>query len=359
MVKKWTMVERNLSETAVIEIARRTAEMVCPQSSSRDLFKLKEDSALLEVNEVLADHRMLVTTDTLVEGVHFSNEYFLPSDLGHKCASVNISDIAAMGGEPLFFVLSLQIPSSTSIEWVEDFYAGLGGELKKHNIALVGGDTVKSNKLSVTGTIIGRLRNSGQIKNKIQAGDDIWVSGYLGRSLAGLKLLQGKLPTNLTAALTEVCRVAHLRPTSRLRLGKVLVEQNYISSLTDVSDGLAADSWKILSQVDLGFNIKVEDLPIDSELIDVLGLPSIIAGGEEYELLFTAQEIYRSKLLELPSPKFPQISLIGKVQSSPKNSIVLQLPDGKTQLAKDFLQDQRIYSHDRFDGQLNTPNTNV
>lgn len=236
----------------------------------------------------------LVTTDTLIEGVHFDPLWHPPELLGRKTASVNLSDIAAMGATPRFALLSLALTDEVACEWIDCFMEGFLAVLKEHDVSLIGGDTVRSRghsmfSVTVTGEAAGDqiLYRSGARK-----GDCVFVSGWLGEAAAGLELCRKNIQPKKESwqQLIE----AHLNPVPLVGLGLVLAQSGLVSAMMDISDGLATDLAHLCLSSGVGAEIRQADIPISAAVHEAAGfvnqtaLTLAIKGGEDYQLLFTA-----------------------------------------------------------------------
>jgi thiamine-monophosphate kinase len=228
--------------------------------------------------------QQIQVVDTLVEGVHFPPDSH-PADIAYRAVIVNLSDIAAMGGIPRWMTLALTL-SDSSEQWVASFSSGLFEAADKYDVALVGGDTTSGPIVTVTVTITGEVETGAALlRSGAKAGDGIFVTGTLGDSAAGLKLLQrGESDDFLVQRF--------LRPTPRITAGRALVGK--ANSAIDVSDGLVGDLKKLLAASGVGGEIDIDKLPISDSLRnkfsedDQQGLA--LTGGDDYELCFTARE---------------------------------------------------------------------
>jgi len=233
----------------------------------------------------------LVTVDSLVENVHFTRRTTTWEKLGEKALAVNLSDIAAMGGVPLYALISLGLPPDTRVENVTRLYAGMNSIARKYGVRLVGGDTVSSPALFISVTVLGSAVNKeGNVLSRAAAkpGDKVAVTGTLGDSAGGLKILLEKLsfPRRAAAKL----KAAHLTPAPRVAEGQLLVK-NGVKCGMDISDGLAGDLAHICEMSGVGASINVDAVPLSPELRQCFAdcaLPLALNGGEDYELLFTA-----------------------------------------------------------------------
>ena len=251
-----------------------------------------DDAALLQpaLGEQLA-----VTMDTLNEGVHFPPES-TPFDIGWKTLAVNLSDLAAMGARPAWCTLSLSLPQ-VDAHWLDGFADGFFTLADLHAIALVGGDTTRG-PLSLSLTAMGRV-DAGQALRRDGArhGDDIWVTGTLGDAAAALRLWQaGQLAVAAEAeADSEPLRLRLQRPVPRVQAGQRLV--GLASAAIDVSDGLLADLGHVCARSRVGAQLWVDALPASSALCARCTVEERrvvqCAGGDDYELCFTAPRQYR------------------------------------------------------------------
>ena len=218
-----------------------------------------DDAAVLEFN---SKEHLLFTTDMLVEDVHFIRR--APSAaIGHKALACNVSDIAAMGGIPTFAVISLGISPAAQLSLVEEIYSGINKLARRFNIAIVGGDTVKSRKLTINIALLGRVAKKDLVlRCGAKAGDRIFVTGKLGRSL----------PTG-----------RHLSFLPRLAESQFLVKQIRPSAMIDVSDGLAADLGHILEESKVGATIYEGLIPLNKGA----STKNALYDGEDFELVFT------------------------------------------------------------------------
>ncbi|NOQ41755.1 MAG: thiamine-phosphate kinase [Desulfuromusa sp.] len=236
-----------------------------------------------------ADQDLLTSTDLLIEGVHFNREWTSMFDLGRKSAAVNISDIAAMGGAPQSLFLGIGRPKQISDAEIEAFISGFLAETKLYGAVLAGGDTCSSpGPLMISVTVQGAVATAGAIcRQGASYGDAIYVSGFLGDAALAIHLLQsGQQPDSYLAERFHT-------PTPRVALGQKLSERQLATAMLDVSDGLLADFGHILEASGVGAELELSKLPLsksfqkelegDSGLIDLA-----LAGGEDYELVFTS-----------------------------------------------------------------------
>ncbi len=232
----------------------------------------------------------LATTDTLVQGVHFDPGIITWEELGWKALAVNLSDVAAMGGIPDYALLSLALPAQLKVKDVSAFIDSFTRMATEFGVAIVGGNVTTAPNTVITVTIIGRSKGKTVLeRSTASSGDQIAVTGYVGTSAAGLEMLKGNAISDPRAR--DVLRQAHLRPMPRVKEGQILVEQG-VKTAIDISDGLAADLDHICESSKVNAKIKVEQLPVHP--VVAAHFPNsqqlALSGGEDYELIFTADK---------------------------------------------------------------------
>jgi thiamine-monophosphate kinase len=256
---------------------------------------------------------LVVTVDTLVEGVHFPTGTDAES-IGYKALAVNLSDLAAMGARPAWITLSLTLPRSEEA-WLSAFCEGFFELARYHDVALVGGDLTHG-PLSVTVQAIGFTpRSSALYRRGAQPGDEVLVTGYLGD--AGLALAAIKQFTKLDGESLEYCLGRLNRPTPRVEAGLAL--RNYASAAIDISDGLVADLEHVLRASDVGASLYLASLPVSPVLQKALALNPDwrlpLASGDDYELLFTAPQSKLSRLYDKFELIDCTLTRIGQIES--------------------------------------------
>ncbi len=222
---------------------------------------------------------LLVTTDMCVEGVHFRRQWHPAKSIGHRCLARGLSDIAAMGGDPLACFLSLALPSNLPQGWVNDFMSGLLRLARQYRIPLSGGDTSSAQKIAADIIVLGTVPiGQALLRFKSRPGDRICVTGELGGSAATLKqLYSGKEIRSSTIN-------RHFYPVPRLEVGRWLRKKKLVTSMIDISDGLSVDLAHICEESKVDGVLSLEALPM-AKTADLL---LALHGGEDYELLFTA-----------------------------------------------------------------------
>lgn len=285
-----------------------------------------DDAAVIETSARTWWH---VTTDLLAEGIHFDMKSAPLESIGYRAAMANLSDMAAMGAVPRYLLISLAIPKTLKRSHVHRLYTGLMRVCGRYDVALVGGDTSASKAglfLSITlvGTTSGRR---ALFRHGAKAGDQIFVSGTLGDSLAGLRLLTDSTGSRsspkpnapLSPAHRQFLIRRHFRPTARISEGQWLNNSRLASAAIDVSDGLSGDLRHICHESRVGAEVTLDHIPI-SPACRAYGLATgvspvqiALTGGEDYELLFTASAKNRGLIERQAHSRGYRITCIGTI----------------------------------------------
>jgi thiamine-monophosphate kinase len=268
----------------------------------------------------------LSTSDMLVEGVHFDLAYSDPRSLGRKSLAVNLSDIAAMGGVPRTFLLSLAIPPTLTVEFVDAFTTGLLEQAARFDVILVGGDTCAAHAgLVISITLLGEQSPERIVRRQgARPGDLVCVTGTLGDAAVGLAQLRQGVRSGAAAA-------RHLDPEPRVAAGIALAAAGLPTAMIDVSDGLAADLGHILQQSGVGARLELASLPLSPAYRQAMAgheaplLPAL-TGGEDYELLFTVPPDRLHELTELAGRLGVACTVMGVITATPGLSLIT--PDG-------------------------------
>ena len=273
-----------------------------------------------------AEFTTLATTDTLVEGVHFT-EQCTWEEVGWKALAINLSDIAAMGGSPKYALVALTLPADTETTNVVSLYEGIAKAAKEFGVAIAGGNVSSAPTVTVTITLIGEADLHGILtRSAARPGDMIAVTGYLGSSAAGQRMLAENLKFN--SATTALFRDAHLRPQPRVPEGKLLVSQG-VHAAIDMSDGLISDMAHLCEQSHVGALLNVNELPIHPMMRAAFqeeALDLALSGGEDYELLFTAEkDIIERVKQQMDCPT----TIVGECTSDEPGTVTLLDKDGK------------------------------
>ncbi|OSI16023.1 thiamine-phosphate kinase [Neisseria dumasiana] len=260
------------------------------------------------------------SSDMLLKDRHFFGDV-CPEDLAHKILAVNISDMAAMGATPRWVLLSAGLPQLDK-NWLTAFCDSMFALAKRFGITLIGGDTTKGD-LVFNVTIIGELPSGKALRrDAARIGDDIWVSGRIGLAAAALNHHWRKI--QLPDETFALCEKIRLRPTPRVELGKALL--SFAHAAQDISDGLAQDMGHILKASGVGAEIYADSVPTLPELRKLLD-PSLLydyifAGGDDYELLFTAPQACRHAVIEAGNACGTTVTRIGKINDSGRLNIL-------------------------------------
>ena len=264
----------------------------------------------------------LVSADMLVEGVHFNSSWHAPYLLGRKALAVNLSDIAAMGGTPQFVLLCLALPASCGETWIAKFMDGFFSLLTEHECLLIGGDTVSSETLTISVTVIGTAPGGSAIRRSgARMGDCVYVSGPLGSAAGGLYLLKNEAnKVQLMAGNYPALVQEHLNPSPKVELGRLLQKSGMITAMQDISDGVATDLSHIAAASSVSAIIYERNLPKHDQLMEMcnhLQLDLVdfqLRGGEDYQLLFTVKHDSCEELEQFVRTKFGQeIFRIGEI----------------------------------------------
>jgi thiamine-monophosphate kinase len=261
--------------------------------------------------------QMLLTTDAIVDGVHFRSVDERWYEIGWKCAVSNLSDIAAMGGVPDHALVTLGVPQGVEAKTYTDFYTGMNEAFAKFGGIIVGGDVVSSPTMFMNLALTGHPSSDADgnatwlSRDAAQKGDLVCVTGALGGSAGGLEvLLNGD--TNPSG---QILIDRHFRPTPRVELGSRLIEAG-VRCAMDVSDGLVGDLEKLAKLSNVGISIEMSEVPMPAELIFMFGTSAIelaLSGGEDYELAFTAPESVVNALQESDAAS---VCVIGRVNDA-------------------------------------------
>jgi thiamine-monophosphate kinase len=272
----------DLGERAIIERIRARI----PPPPPWVVIGVGDDAAVIEPERNLLE---VITTDALVEGVHFDCAFVAPEDIGHKALAVNLSDLAAMGAAPRAALLSLMLPPTWPVAHLDALVDGMLALAQRARISLVGGNITRSpGPLIVDVTVTGSVhRRRILTRAGARAGDDLYVTGSIGGGAAGLRELRVNPASRSAAAMR------YRRPEPRTRFGMLLGRNRAARACVDLSDGLADGVRQIGEASGLGAVLDGRALPIDHGRA---GLPEALSGGEDYELLFTAGPKLRRRL---------------------------------------------------------------
>ncbi len=289
-----------------------------PARDGRVVLGVGDDCALVQPD---AGQQLAISSDMLVEGRHFLSTV-RPERLGHKALAVNLSDLAACGAEPLACTLALALPRVDD-EFLAGLARGLWALADAHGIALVGGDTT-AGPLNLCITVFGQVP-AGQalLRSGARPGDELWVSGTLGDARLALEVFRSSLSLATLGADFDQLRLAMELPQPRVALGLAL--RGVASSAIDLSDGLAGDLGHVLARSAVGATVDVDALPRSAVLAAqplVLQHECLLAGGDDYELLFTAPPGRRSAVLAAARQAGVPVSCCGRIDAEPGLRVV-------------------------------------
>jgi len=281
---------------------------------SRVLLGLGDDCAAVSLRG-----KALLTTDSLVEGVHFERSWASPAALGRKAFTVNASDIAAMGGAPAFALLSLGLPADFPVADLREFFRAFVAEAGACGAALVGGNLSAAPCLVISATVVGDAPYGAITRAGMRVGDELYVTGTLGDAALGLRQLrQG-----------EACGAVvkrFLEPTARLKAGQTLARRKLATAMIDVSDGLVRDLGHLCARSGVGAVVEAWRLPLSGEYRAGVGLRDwgpALTGGEDYELLFAVPPQRARRLDRVARECGCPITRIGRVIERDRGVVVV------------------------------------
>ncbi len=334
-----------VSEVGEFGLIDRLSATLGDAAHARDLVQgIGDDAAVYRVGGAGSDGPSrvhVVTTDALVEGVHFDRTYVPLRALGWKAVAVNVSDVVAMNARPRFATVALGLPNNLSVEGAETLYAGIAQACERYGLAVVGGDTTASARLTLSVTVIGEADEADVVYRRgAQPGDLLCVTGDLGSAAAGLQvLIAGKdemaggdgaadAPPQPDLAEFAYAIERQLMPQARLDRVQAWAEAGVRpTSLIDVSDGLASETHHLSQAGVIGAVIDGGLLPVHvqtalaAQRFDARPEAYVLYGGEDYELLFTLPEAEASKLAA------DTYAVVGQIVE-PDDGVMLRLPDG-------------------------------
>lgn len=320
-----------LGEFGLIDrLARQLAECGVQPRAGEVTLGIGDDAAVLRIPP---GRELVATIDALVEEVHFRREWSRPEDVGWKALAVNVSDLGAMGAEPLAAVITLALPVDLPVRWVDRLYSGLAECAAAYGCPLAGGDTVRAPlHVGISVAALGTVPAGRAVhRSGARAGDLVCVTGVLGDSAAGLALLErGEKPRRGdTAALIQW----HRRPRPPVEAGAALAAAALPAAMLDLSDGLASDLDRIAEASGVGARIEADRLPIsDAARVTAAGLKVdpvdwALHGGEDYQLLFAVSPERWPRVPPTLGPFGVAATVIGEVT---RTGLLLRHPDGRS-----------------------------
>jgi thiamine-monophosphate kinase len=310
----------DVSEIGEFGLIERLASILGREAPADLIVGIGDDAAVWRAG----DQYVIATTDTLVEGVHFPAAAASWADVGWKALAVNVSDIGAMGGEPLFALVTLALPAETAVDDIDALYRGLSECAAEYGIAIAGGDIVSAPQVAVTVALLGRAQVSGGeplllLRGGAKPGDAIAVSGTLGASAAGLRRLREG------AQESDRLVRAHMRPSPPLSLGQEAARGGLLCGI-DVSDGLLQDIGHICEKSGLGALVRADSVPVSPDLTSAYpddALRLACTGGEDYELVLVGD---RGRIERAGAVSGVSVAIIGEMTDDPKKRV--RLVDG-------------------------------
>jgi thiamine-monophosphate kinase len=311
-----------IGEDAIVEFAKR----VCVPDRRVELGA-GDDAAVIRIG----GERIALTTDMLVAGVHFPTGT-AAKDIGKKAVAVNLSDLAAVGAEPVAVLFSIALPRSFKTRFVRELIRAMNRASTRYGCLLVGGDVNESEVFTISGVAVGRCKYSVLTRRGARAGDLVGVTGPLGAAAAGIDVLRSK---RLREKFSKLVR-AQLAPEARIREGLVLARTPGVTAAIDISDGLARNLWQLARESRV--RVVVEKIPVDAAVRRFCEMEKrnpesyALYGGEDYELLFTFRPAVLDRLKSSFSAIGSRFTVIGRVEKGlgvyvKRNGDIEPLPD--------------------------------
>lgn len=307
-----------LSDLGEFGFIRRISQHF-PQAPLSDIIGIGDDCAVIPQAGALVS---LVTTDMLIEDRHFIMSKIKPQELGYKALAVNLSDIAAMGGQAQYAFLSLGIPANLDLSWIDGFFLGLNELASQSNTLLLGGDTTQSADKFIINILVIGMAQASQVKTRdsAQVGDVLCLTDLVGDSGGGLKILLEDLPSNKDH---DLLIQKHYLPRPHLEEGQWLAQEPGVRAMIDVSDGIASDVHRIMQRSQVGIEIFIDQIPISPTLQRVArqeqwdALEIALGGGEDYCLMLSVEETQYTKIAQRFERHFKKpLYAIGKIMEA-------------------------------------------
>ena len=312
-------------KTGEDKLVRRIANALAFKGRGGLVLGVGDDAALLIP---ASGHQTILTCDWFLEGSHFLRDKHPPDSIGWKCLARAVSDVAAMGGEPKHFLLSLALPGTHTGKWLDVFLRGLARAGRRFRCQLAGGDTTRSDEILINVTVVGEVRGDRAVRRSgAKLGDLIFVSGRLGEAAFGLRSLRDSRGAGHRNNLSVK---KHLYPEPRLALGRWLAEKLIATAMMDLSDGLSTDLSRLCAASRAGARISSDRIPKvklargkKQQQLDATELA--LNGGDDYELLFTVSP--RQARRVPPTFQGVRLTCIGEITR--RQRIVLIRPGGR------------------------------
>ena len=272
----------------------------------------------------------VLTTDAMIAGVHFQCEWAPFFVLGKKAFAVNASDVAAMGGEPAFALLSLGVPQDTAVADLDAFFDGFLEAAQQMRTTLIGGNMSAAPVFMISVSLLGQTPHGPISRSGARVEDEVYVTGTLGDAALGLRLLTGELTGDSASMAVQHLKQGFLCPTARVTVGKELAAQHLATAMIDVSDGLLQDLGHLCEASQVGAVVEAQKVPLSESYRTFLGAQDwalALAGGEDYELLFSAPVTARPRIREIADKSACAITRIGSLVPQ-AGGVTVKLPDG-------------------------------
>jgi len=310
---------KNISEIGEFSLIERIKKLVPKASEDNILLGIGDDTAIIKIS---AQKWLLATCDIQIEDTHFRIRRSSPYQMGRRAMTVNLSDIASMGGKPTYALVSAGLPPNLEVKNFDDLFRGMSDALVEHSAFIIGGNLAHTaDKLIIDVFLLGEISpNQILLRSGAKPGDRVFVTGTLGASAAGFYVLenyQKDYPEKFTHLV-----LSHLEPIARIETGMEIARSGYATSMIDISDGLAGDLKHICDDSNAGAEIFARNIPFPEaidELADTISknkLDFALHGGEDYELLFTMKPDTYSQVIEkIATETKTKITEIGRIVS--------------------------------------------
>ncbi|TSB44940.1 thiamine-phosphate kinase [Alkalicoccobacillus porphyridii] len=285
--------------------------------------------------------REVICLDTMIEGIHFTKETLSPEQIGQKALAINISDLAAMGAIPRYYLVSVAIPSSWSDTELKAIYQGMSSLSDRYEMDLIGGDTVSAKEsLVLTVTAIGQVEEGVEFfRSQAKPGDTIFVTGTIGSSAAGLALLLKHGRSGKYSDSEKQLVILHQEPEPQVIAGRLFASKCTRMALNDISDGLASESHEIAEASGVSLYINEESIPLHNALLDTVDSVSkrveyALNGGEDFQLIGTVSSTEFDELIKDALKKGIVLTPIGEVREKAEQLVYIVREGSEEPLAK-------------------------
>jgi thiamine-monophosphate kinase len=319
-------------EDGILEMVERIFPQNLLRPAGVSIPTFGDDAAVLGSSLLLPDEELVITSDVLVEGADFLFDWMSYFDLGYKSLMVNLSDLAAMGSDPLGMVVVVGLPDKTPLVQLESFLQGLKHVAVEYNTILLGGDLSECDKFFCNITLLGRIPQGKSLtRGNAVEGDCLCVTGYPGEARAGLMIAMNRIHN--ARSEEKVFLNPFFRPQARISVGRILRDLGYIRGCLDLSDGIARDSCRISKRNNARIEIDASELPVTEILVNFWKnrghdpYREIVTGGEDFELMFCCpKENFKYVENSIKKETGLKVTMIGKIMEGEGSFLVM--PDG-------------------------------